>query len=84
MQTAIEISLEDTDTLQDHYQPTNDIPEEALALIKAWEESFSKTTRNSPKQHSDDIDLFVPTDLSLPPQRYRRNPVATQRNMKLN
>ncbi len=95
MQTAIPISMEntdtlqfensmvDTDTLQDHYQPTNDISEEVLALIKAWEESFSKITRHSPKQQSNDLDIFIPTDLSLPPHRFRRNPAASKRGMKM-
>jgi hypothetical protein len=81
MQAAIEISMEDTDTLNVHYQPTNDISEEALALIKAWEESFSKPGQ---KFESNYLDQFTPTDLSQPPQRYRRHLFTPRKMIKTN
>ncbi len=78
MQTAVEISMEDsdiTDILQEHYLPTNDIPEEALALIKEWEASFSNQTNFALKQEHDvGSDCNIPTDLSQPPQRCHRTP----------
>jgi hypothetical protein len=75
MDTVMDISLEDTDTLQ-HNQPTNNISEEALALIKAWEASFSKPTNFPQRLEPDNIglDFNFPTDLSQPPQRFHRTP----------
>ena len=83
MQAAIEISMEDTDTLYVHYQPTNDISEKALALIKAWEEkSFSKPGQ---KLESNYLDQFTPKqDLSQPPQRYRRHLSTSRKMIKTN
>ena len=76
MQLAMDISMEDTDTLQDNYQPANNISEEALALIKAWEASFSKPTNFPQRLEPDNIglDFNFPTDLSQPPQRFHRTP----------
>ena len=71
MQTAFELSMEDSDTLQGHYQPTNEISEEALNLIKAWEASFSKPLL-SQNLESNCYDSSITTDLSQPPQRYYR------------
>ncbi len=78
-------SMEDTDTLQSHYQPANDISEEALALIKAWEESFSNpTTYLTQNVESHDLDLNLTTDLSQPPQRYRRKPITKKMTINNN
>jgi hypothetical protein len=75
MHTVVEISMEDSDNLQEHYQPTNDISEEALALIKAWEASFSNPSNFAQRpEHDIGSDRNIPTDLSQPPQRYHRTP----------
>jgi hypothetical protein len=72
---AVEISMEDTDTLQEYYQPTNDISEEALTLIKAWEASFSNPINFAQRpEHDIGTDCNIPSDLSQPPQRYHRSP----------
>ncbi len=82
MQTAIELSMEDSDTLQEHYQPTNDISEEALALIKAWEASFSNPANFDQRpEHEIGTDCNIPTDLSQPPHRYHR---TTRKILKMN
>jgi hypothetical protein len=84
MQTHVEISMEDTDTLREHYQPTNQISEEVLALIKAWEEAFVNSASDlSLDQESNGSDLYNPTDLSEPPQRYRRKSTRPRKIMKI-
>jgi hypothetical protein len=73
--------MEDTNTSHVPYQPTNVISEEALALIKAWEESFSNRGQ---KLESNYLNQFTPSDLSQPPQRYRRHLFTPRKKIKTN
>ncbi len=81
MQAPVDISMNDTDTLCEHYQPTNQVPEEVLRLITAWEEAFSQSTDFSLNQDPRDLDLYYkPTEPSESPQRYRRKSIRPNKN----
>ena len=84
MQAEVEISMEHTDTLQCHYVPTNDIPEEALALIEAWEASVSKHRYLAIGLESNGADINLSTNISEPPQRYYRKPFIRKQTIKNN
>jgi hypothetical protein len=84
MQAPVDFSMDDTDTLCEHYQPTNQVSEDVLALITAWEEAFLKSTDFSLNQDPRGLDMYdyKPTEPSEPPQRYRHKSIRPKKIMK--